>query len=649
VLSRLQFSTQAAPPLPPNAGDPLGVSAQRASTQSEQSTTSEVTAKLTPAVGDDDKDEGEAAEAAKAKAEAEAKELVTWSRLWALVYPERGNLAVGLVLNACGSAISLVLPYAFGVVVDGSATQWRDGFAVGSSALTPAGAAAGLFGLFSVQSVMSVARQHVLNVAGERVAEAARRRAFGNLLQQEVAFFDKEDSGELVNRLSADAAQLRQVLTASLTQLFSACASGIGAIAMLFYLSPPLCAVSLAMFPAVFLFASWRGRRMRKEQKRVQEELAAATAIAQRSLLNVRTLRALGAEAALQPAYDGAVRSAADLAVQVGWTQAIFNSTVYFASNLSLLAILGYGAQLVVDGSMTPGALSSFLCYSLYLGFATSGLSTTYTDFQRATGATERLLMLMDRESAMARDASLKPYAAPAVGSGGLRVELKDVDFSYPTREAPTLSKFSLEVSAGERVAIRGLSGSGKSTILRLVSRLYDVDGGCVTVGGVDVRDVDPKLLRGGLVGVVPQEPTLISGTIVDNVRLGCVAATDEQIDAALDQAGLGPLIARLPQGRLTLVGEQGAQLSGGEKQRVALARLLVADPRIVLLDEFSSALDHQTMVDVARNLRPILAGRTVICVAHHDAVLREIGIQRLVDCGLGGEILNDSKTDWAA
>ena len=561
----------------------------------------------------------------------------TVERLLALAEPERRRLAAGLGLQSASSGLSLFLPFAIGKIVDGCAGSWRagDAAAVAAAAWSPTSAATALLGVFGVQAVVMTARQHVLNVAGENVAASARTAALANLVEQEIAFYDEKDSGELVNRLSADAANLQKALTTHLASAASSTFSAIGAVAMLFSISPSLALLSLAVFPPVFLFASWRGRRMRKAQKKVQESLASANGVAQRTLGNLRTLRALGCEDSMEARYRGAVGAARREAISVGDESAVFGAVVHFAANVSLLVVLAVGGEQVMSGALSPGSLSSFLMYSLYLGFASSGLSSSFAEFQRASGATERLLALSDRESLMPPSSGAMPE-----GSGPHAVEFQNVTFSYPTRRgaAPALDGFDLRVAPGERVAVKGASGCGKSTLLRLISRLYDVDGGRVTVGGVDVRDLDASF-RGGLVGVVPQEPVLLSGTIAENIRLGCArkTATDGDVAEAARRAGLGSLLARLPGGLATAVGEAGVQLSGGEKQRVAIARLFLNDPPVVLLDEFSSALDERTMLEVAGNLSDALAGKTVVAVAHHDQVLAAIGVDRVVDLTKGG------------
>ena len=308
----------------------------------------------------------------------------TAKRLLALAEPERNCLAAGLGLQSVSSGLSLFLPYAMGQIVDGCAGTWGAGdaaTAVAAAAWTPTSVATALLGVFGIQAVVMTARQHVLNVAGENVAERARTAALGNLVEQEIAFFDKKDSGEVCNRLSADAANLQKALTTHLASAASSTFSAIGAVAMLFSISPQLALLSLAVFPSVFLFASWRGRRMRKAQKKVQEALASANGIAQRTLGNLRTLRALGCETSMEVRYRDAVGAARQEAISVGDESAVFGAVVHFAANVSLLVVLAVGGEQVMSGALSPGSLSSFLMYSLYLGFASSGLSSSFAEF----------------------------------------------------------------------------------------------------------------------------------------------------------------------------------------------------------------------------------------------------------------------------
>jgi ATP-binding cassette subfamily B protein len=468
----------------------------------------------------------------------------------------------------------------------------------------------------------------------------------------------------------------------------------VGSAGMLFALSPQLGALILAVFPAVFVLGAWQGRAMRSEQKGVQRALADAGALASRSLTSLRTLRALGVEQAQLDGYSLAIDGARAQAVTVGVRAAVFDAAVGLAANISLLGVMARGSMLVGAGELTAGALSSVVLYALWVGFASSQLAQCYADAARAAGASERLLQLMSREPQMNSSGGTR-LALPA-GARGLAVEFDAVRFAYATRvdstdlgdraddaaelsaakgcgAAPTaaaaaaadararadapyatahdgsIRALSLSIGAGERVGLVGASGCGKSTLLRLISRLYDVDGGAVRLGGVDVRALEPRQLRGGLVAVVPQEPALLAGSIRYNIAL-CSrfdgAEAETALAAAVEAAELGPLMRSLPDGLDTQVGEGGVTLSGGEKQRVAISRMLLADPAVVLLDEFTSALDQATEARVAAQLRPLLAGRTVIAVAHRSSALRGLDVSRVIELGSGGQIVRDLGLD---
>lgn len=461
---------------------------------------------------------------------------------------------------------------------------------------------------------------------------------------------------------------MQKVLTTSLVALLRSGGVALGAAGMLVYTSPPLAGLSLLVFPAVFLLGSSQGRAIRAEQKAVQQSLAEASAMAQRSLAAVRTLRALGAEDRQRELYEESIDAVRDHGIQVGVRQAYLDSAVQFASNASMLAVLAYGGQIVAAGSLSPGELSSFVVYSMWLGFASSQLSTAFAEYARAAGASQRLLELMTREPRMrdGADDTLIRGKAPRA----LSVEFDHVSFRYKVPEKKAdgddtegnrqgqpemgshVSDFSLTISPGERVGIMGQSGCGKSTLLRLMSRLYDVDTGAVRVGGVDVRQVSSEVLRGPVVAYVPQEPLLLSGSLRDNVILGVLSAakrchvsppSDDETVRALQRAGLGGLLERLPGGLDTPVGEGGLRLSGGEKQRCVLARLMLCDPPVILLDEFTSALDTTTEAAVAASLREFLEGRTVIAVAHKRRSLEIIGVKRILRLGLGCKILASS------
>jgi len=329
------------------------------------------------------------------------------------------------------------------------------------------------------------------------------------------------------------------------------------------------------------------------------------------------------------------------------------------AFNGALLSVLGLGVEQVRNGTITAGDLSSFLVYSLFLGFNTSSLATVFSDMQKAVGASERILELTYRKGQtimmpITKADTSTEYArwmskSPSERTGGLSVTLENAGFTYPSRTdgAPALSDLSLHITPGSIVGIQGSSGCGKSTIFRLLTRLYDVDKGRVRVGGVDVRDFSNEL-RGAIVSTVSQDPAILAGSLAENIRLGELArgpgveSDDQKVLTAAESSGLGPLLRRLPQGVLTEAGESGVQLSGGERQRVAIARMALTQAPVVLLDEFTSALDDRTETTIVSNLRELLHGKTVIAIAHHPRTLEKLGVQRIVTLGTGGEIISD-------
>ena len=623
-----------------------------------------------------------------------------FSRLAPLAYEERYRIGAGVAFSTVSSGLTLLFPRALGMMLDRTTVPaavpdvvFKEGTAdslvsqldaspevltavpdeavvfkedtadnlmsqldVSPEALLdvmswePETISAALFGVAVVQCLVMVGRSQLLTKAGENISARLRERALNNLVKQELAFFDNEDSAELVSRLSSDTAQLQKALTLSVVSVARNGTMAAGAAGCLIATSPSLAAMSLASFPPVFLYAAWKGRRMRKQQASVQEAIAESNAVAMRALSNLRGLRSLGADAALMPQYEAAVAAGKTRAVDVGVTQSWFDASVHLAGNAALLGVLAFGAGEVTSGSLTIGDLTSFMMYSIFLGFQTSGLSATYADLQRALGASERVLALAERKSPMVYSHHANKDGTVESGQVqiGVGLEFFNSKFAYPTRpDSAILRDLSLTIEPGEVVGIQGQSGCGKSTLSRLLLRLYDVDAGSVSVGGVDVRSIDVARLRGGIIGVVPQEPFLLSGTIEDNIQIANICGGEQAatVQSAAEAAGLGPLLSRLPSGLKTPVGEGGVQLSGGERQRVAIARALMREPRVLLLDEFTSALDAGTEATVIENIRGILCGRTVLVVAHHRRVFEALQVSRVVTLGPGGVILSDEKT----
>lgn len=588
------------------------------------------------------------------------------------MYPERHRLAGGLVLLVGSTSISLLFPRVMGAVMD-SCISGDAG--PGGAAYSPASAALALFGLSVLQAVFVAARAQLLNRAGESVAADMRSRTFRSLVLADSAFLDATATGELVSRLSSDTDAIRKVVTThALAGLRSLLMIG-GCAVLMLQISPPLCAVSFATFPAAMLLSRRTGRLIRDRQAAVQAALADASADAHNALLNIRTLRLFAGERRESDKYCSLVDQVRDHAVAVGAYAAVMEAGVGLALSSSLLAVLAFGGQQVLDGSLSYGDLSSFFMYTLSLGFSagaarwcygglvawslgrsaplplltlphlppltlclSGGISSAYAEVQRASGATDRLLSLLRRPPPPNGQLRLPPLQGDTVGR---QIRFEGVSFAYPSRpDDPVLRDFNLTVQAGERVALVGASGSGKSTITSLLAGLYPSSAGRILIDGVDVMELDGDHLRGECVCVVPQEPVLLAGSLRHNVALGRPDAPDEDVQRAAAKAGCD--FASDPGSWSREVGEQGAAMSGGQRQRVAIARMLLRDAPIIVLDEFTSALDAQTEGALLTSVSTALQGKTVLLITHRVSSLGMA--DRVVHLGLGGRIVKEER-----
>jgi ATP-binding cassette subfamily B protein len=525
-------------------------------------------------------------------------------RVLRLARPELSRLVLGTFFLAVGSAAGLIFPRAIGGVVDAALAPGKGLAALDRVAL-------GLVLVFLVQAAATAARFALFTIAGERVVARLRADLFARILAQDVAFFDEKKTGELVNRLASDTTVLQNTVSVNISMALRFLATIVGGVAFLFITSTQLTLVMLAVVPPVALGAVAYGRRVRRLARDVQDALARSSDVAQESIAGIRTVRAFAAEAREAKRYDDAVMGSFALARSRAMLAASFMGVASFAAGLAAAAVLWRGGRLVAAEQLTAGALVSFLVYTLLVAFSLGGFTELWADFNKATGATERIFELMDRTPGISNGEGLEPDHVEG------RVEFQNVAFSYPSRrEAKVLEGVDLAVLPGEVVAIVGPSGAGKSTIAALLSRLYDPDAGRVLLDGRDLRDLSPDWLRRH-VGVVSQEPILFSSSIADNIRYGREGATDAEVEAAARAANAHDFVSRFPDGYGTLVGERGVQLSGGQKQRIAIARAVLKDPRILVLDEATSALDAESEHLVKEALDRLMQGRTTLIIAH--------------------------------
>jgi len=541
----------------------------------------------------------------------------TAARLARLARPEASALALGSLFLALGSAAGLAYPQAMRLVVDGATGQG------GSTLLGPAGpplvlrAAVAMAALALVQGAAIALRYLLFTLAGERVVARLRRTLFESLLAQEIAFFDDRRTGELLSRLSADTEAVQGAVSTSISMALRNLASAAGGLVFLFVTSPRLALLILAVVPPVALGAAASGRRIRRLSRQAQDALASAGEIASESLSGIRTVRSFTAEGRESGRYAAAIGRVYDLARRRARAGGAFMAGAATAAYLGVAVVLGYGGRLVTAGSLTVGALTSFLVYTLIVAFSLGALSDLWATFMKASGAAERIFELMDRTPAMPVDGGEVPEAI----SG--RLELEGVGFAYPSRpNLSVLRAVSLAIAPGEVLALVGPSGAGKSTVASLVGRLYDPVAGAVRLDGRDLRELDPTWWR-RQVGVVAQEPVLFSASVSENIRYGREGASDAEVEAAARAANAHDFVSRFPDGYQTQVGERGVKLSGGQKQRIAIARAVLKDPRILVLDEATSALDAESEKLVQEALERLMGGRTVLVIAHRLSTVR--------------------------
>ncbi|KAJ3276049.1 ATP-binding cassette sub- B member 10, mitochondrial [Terramyces sp. JEL0728] len=476
-----------------------------------------------------------------------------------------------------------------------------------------------LVGVFVVGAAANAGRLILMTKASERVITRLRNTLFNRVMKQDISFHDKLQSNELISRLSTDTVVVGRTLTNNIADgLRSLVMASTGLGAML-YVNVQLTMTIMLIVPAISIAAVTYGRYVRGLAKKTTDASAELTKLSGEKLQHLRTVRAFAKEDAEIDRYNEKAEDVYQLGMQQGYASATFFSLMGFSGNIVILAILYYGGSLVNSGLISIGELTSFFLYTIYVGSSLVGLSSWYTDLNKGAGAGDRIFSLINEPAQIEKTMGKKLEKLEG------NIEFKNVAFSYPTRaESKILSDLSFSLSPGEHVAIVGHSGSGKSTITQLLLRFYDPEQGSITIDDVPLSEIDPVWMRGSLMGLVSQEPTLFSDTVKENIRYGRPDATDEQVIEAAKKANAHDFITSFPLGYDTHLGDRGQQISGGQKQRIAIARALLKNPRILVLDEATSALDNASEVLVQEALDRLIQGRTVITIAHRLSTIQK-------------------------
>ena len=541
------------------------------------------------------------------------------------IRPYRWSLIFGLILLFLSSLVFMVFPYLSGVMVDVAQgnSDWE--FSLRDVGLV-------LILILILQGSISYARVMLFARVSEFGIADVRRALYQKMVSLPMVFFEQSRVGELVSRLTADVEKLYSAFSITLAEFLRQIIILISGIVFLALTTPRLALIMLGTFPVVVVAAMLFGRFIRRLSKKRQEELADSNIIVSETMSTIHTVKAFTNELFEAVRYGKNISRVVKVSMAYARGRAIFSVFIITLLFGALFFIIWEGANMLQRGDISAGDLIAFVSYTAIIGGAIAGLGNFYTELLGAIGATERVRDILNQEGEIEFPAEHEamPEAANIIG----QIEYDQVHFRYPTREdVPVLQGLSFKVEAGQKVALVGSSGAGKSTIVQLLLRFYNFQEGQILVDGKPISSYNISALRRNI-AIVPQEVLLFGGTIRENILYGRPESTEADIIEASKKANAWEFIRKFPEGLDTVVGERGVKLSGGQRQRIAIARAILKDPAILLLDEATSSLDAESEKVVQDALNTLMQGRTSIIIAHRLATIREVDCIYVIDRG---------------
>ncbi|XP_050469908.1 ATP-binding cassette sub-family B member 10, mitochondrial [Bombus huntii] len=530
-----------------------------------------------------------------------------------LAVPEKWRLFGAITFLLISSTITMVVPFSLGKLIDIIYASDKEDTKKNLNQLCII-----LFGVFVIGALCNFCRIYLMSTTGHRITQSLRKQLYAAILRQEIAVFDKCNTGEFVGRLSGDTQLVSQALTSNISDGLRSTFMSICGISMMLYASPKLAIIGLTIVPPVAGLAIVCGRYLKKISKDMQNNLAELNTIAEERISNIRTVKAFSKEINESNYYNSQLDNVLKICYKESLCRGIFFGLTGFSGNVIILSVLYYGGAMISDSSLTVGSLSAFLMYAVYVAISLNGLSSFYSELNKALGANMRLAELIEREPTI-------PIQGGKILEKQLSgdIEFQNVNFAYPTRRNTwVLKNFSLKIPPCMVIAIVGASGSGKSTIASLLLRLYDPNLGSILLDKHDLQSLNPAWVR-SQISIVSQEPILFSGTIRENILYGAIDSVKHDVEEVAKYAHVLEFTKNMPDGLDTLVGERGITLSGGQRQRVAIARALIKEPKILILDEATSALDAESEHYVQKALEKAVQGRTVLTIAHRLSTIK--------------------------